>query len=477
MALIPLFFKDSRFKVVVQQAHRLSDAVLSLPVIAALKQNYKYVQVVVICAPESAELFSGHSDVDAVIVAQRQEFGLISNLESIEAQLRDENADVYLELWANLKLAVVARKCGIRIRIGDTTPFMPVHFFTHGVKSGREILTRHESEIGLKILDRLNSISRLPEFTNPVQSSFKQAADELLSRIRQSGKPVVGIDVSTDNSGVKIPPATIRKTAHLLSSSAHVILLGGPENPLVFSDLTSDSLSILFDAPLPLLLAVISQLDAFAGTTSGISQMASYTQRPTVMFIPRKADFPTRIGPVSPVFKILRNDTMCAHSAKQMCAPERCWQWFTPELLTDSILSLIDRKNSTQKWDLKAIKKQHLKASIRALWVVQTPDDYFKAVAIKAELEPVGVLVFPTIVRADGWASILDLIHLCEQYNISVIHGKLNPAVGSIIRGAMGTIRQYVMPQFLNENPLRQRRNGDGLIKLYHQIWDPAATG
>ncbi len=476
MALIPLFFKASRFKVVVQQANTLSDAVLSLPVLAALKQNYKHVQIVVICAPESAELFRNHPDVASVLVVLRNDLGLIRNQEELEVQLRAENADLYLELWSNLKLAILARKCGIRVRIGDTTAFLPIHFFTHGVRSGRDIITRHNAEMSLKILDRLNSISRLPHLQIPVPPLAMDAADEQMATLRKSGNSVVGIDVSTDASGVAIPHDVIRGTVSQLTAKGHhVALFGGLDDQTHFADLAGSNVSLFFDSPLADTFALISKVDVFFGNASGLSQMASYAQRPMLMFLPRKADFPSRVGPLSPVFKVLRQDTLCVHSPKQNCSPNLCWKWLTPDTVVTALTDVLARSKTPSRWTFKAIKTQHLLASIRVLWAVQTPEEYFRAVTLKADLESGGLHIFPILIRGEGWGSVIELIHFCEQYNITVIHGRINPAVGSMIKGVMGTVRQYVMPQVLNENPLRQKRSAENWIRIYHQLWDPAA--
>ncbi len=272
--------------VLVIQTAFLGDAVLTTPLLSALKKNLPGARVTVLCTPETHEIFKGHADVEDVIVFDKR-----TNEKSLKAKWRLVKTlaalrfDLAILPHRSLTSALLARLAGIPRRIGflssqgrwlmtDTVPFQ---WGIHDVDRNLALLSR------LGIENESGILNLRPD---------DQAVAEVEQWLRSSGvqlsQRMVGINAGSVWATKRWLPERFAEVSDRISEelNAQVLFVGSTNDFVLVEEIRASmrtkALNWAGKTNLKQLIAAVAQCSVFLTNDSGPMHIAVATHVPTV---------------------------------------------------------------------------------------------------------------------------------------------------------------------------------------------------
>lgn len=153
--------------IIISRTDAIGDVMLTLPLCGIIKQKYPKVKIIFLGRTYTEDIIKCCEFVDEFINAD-----LLLKMDDTTAtqELKKLNADVFLHIFPNKKLAVLAKKAGIQIRIGTTNRLFHWGKVNSFVRLSRKNSELHESQLNCKLLEPLGihalpSLKELSEFT------------------------------------------------------------------------------------------------------------------------------------------------------------------------------------------------------------------------------------------------------------------------------------------------------------------------
>jgi ADP-heptose:LPS heptosyltransferase len=149
------------------------------------------------------------------------------------------------------------------------------------------------------------------------EAAALEARDWLMQRRGVRTKPLVAMHPGASSREKRWPLDRYRSVAALLEPSSDLLLIEGPAEPGLTTELAlwlrPEGRVLAASLPLRLLAAVLSCCDAYLGNDSGISHLAAALGlRSVVIFGPT---LPEQWSPTGPSVSVLRDPTGCAACA------------------------------------------------------------------------------------------------------------------------------------------------------------------
>ena len=121
--------------------------------------------------------------------------------------------------------------------------------------------------------------------------------------------------------------------------------------------------------PFEELVTLIQKVDFYVGPDTGPTHLASFLNKPLLVFFLKRSLFPTRWGPVSDCFQILRTDDRCSPKCGRVCVPECPSGSVDLETTLATFNELVTDVMTQTKLSDSEKKEVHLKNSVRVLAV------------------------------------------------------------------------------------------------------------
>jgi len=213
-------------RVLVTRLRRIGDAILSLPVLDALRHAFPECAIDYLAEPEPAQAAVGHPAVERVHVLDRSLAALLPASPALLARLRARRYDWVIDLYGNPRTALLTRWTGAPVRVGPERRGRS-HFYTHPLPPTREPLSAIAHH--LRALEALGVAPRAFPPRIHLRETEIQEGRERLSAVLPEGTPRVGIHPGNRWPAKRWPETRFVGLARGLSRlGAAGVILGGP---------------------------------------------------------------------------------------------------------------------------------------------------------------------------------------------------------------------------------------------------------
>jgi ADP-heptose:LPS heptosyltransferase len=302
-------------RILISRTDSIGDVALTLPMCQALRNQF----------PEAKIIFIGKNYTRPVVACFRaiDDFWDIDELLNlpIASQLEKLQADCIIHVFPNKKLAFLAKKARIPLRIG--TSHRVFHLFTCNERPNftRKKSSLHESQLNFHLLAPLG-INEIPSFEALQQLvQFKAIETELPSWLPQSKDEVVILHPKSKGSALEWPLEKYMSLATQLAESGKTVCFTGTEQEgIQFRHLvpvydriidTTGKLS------LEQLIYFISQSNALVACSTGPYHIAGLSGIHALgLFSMRRPIDPGRWRALGPKSKFVVFDATCAACKK-----------------------------------------------------------------------------------------------------------------------------------------------------------------
>ena len=275
----------------------LGDAVLTLPLIANLKEAWPEAEIHYFVRKGLEDLFQAQPEITAVHAfdKQRKHRALSATIRYAFSHIAPLGLDLWVSAHASPRSAVVAIGSGAKTRIGYNKPFLNNMLYSNTVS--RRFNELEEIERLLLLLAPLGLAPRhvWPELA--LSGSARLKADKVWSMggLGLPGRPVMAVHPGSTWETKRWPEEYFSALLRdLLNEDLDIILLAGPDESnlagRIVSPLEPDKkrpgrlFNLAGQLSLPELAAVISRLNLYVGNDSGPLHLA-WTQRVPVVAV------------------------------------------------------------------------------------------------------------------------------------------------------------------------------------------------
>lgn len=334
-------------KIAVWQTAFLGDAVLTLPLLRALKDRFPDAEIDYFVRSGVEPIFEGQPEIARVRpFAKRGKQKSLNAAVRLGWELGQEGFDLWISAHTSLRSAFVSGATGIRRRIGYDKPWFNRFAYTETVN--RRFTELEEIERLMELLQPLGISGPAPKAELVLTDESRQAAEEFWQE-NEFDTPVLGIHPGstwpTKCWPVEYFSDIVRRA---VECGAHVLIFAGPGEEgvaqQVMDGAAADPLRVTNLAGklnLPQLAAYLGKLDAYLTNDSGPMHLAWTQDVPLVaLFGPtvKKLGFFPR-GDNSTVMESTVSCRPCGLHGPKKC-PEghfRCMKELTPDRVWDSL--------------------------------------------------------------------------------------------------------------------------------------------
>lgn len=320
-------------RIILSRTDSIGDVILTLPMAGVIKQKY----------PESHIIFLGKSYTAPVIRTSKyvDEFLDWDELQLAEdpvERLKAIQADTFIHVFPNKTIARLAKKAGIRNRIGTSGRLYHMLTSNQKVFFTRKRSDLHEAQLNLKLLSPLGinrafHVEEIPNFYGLEKiTPLEKGLEALLSR----DKINVILHPKSKGSAKEWGIANFNRLIQILPEDQYHIFITGTEDEgkLLENKLMLDAphvTSLLGKLSLTELISFIAHADAMVAASTGPLHIAAALGIKAIgLFSNRRPIHPGRWKPIGKSAHALVNDSNCTDCSKgkncdciQEIAPER----------------------------------------------------------------------------------------------------------------------------------------------------------
>ena len=335
-------------RILIRATNWVGDAIMTLPALEAVRENFPSSQITVLAKSWVAPLFENHPAVDRVLAFDKGNgagAGVIELLR-VARLIRKERFDLAILFQNAFEAALLAYFGRAKQRVGyktDGRGFM----LTHGVPRTEKVLGIHQVGYYCSMLRAVGCPAR---DRDPVLhlglGVRKQAAGILKSKGIDSSGFVVGLSPGAVFGSAKrwLPDRFAEIGDRVVERwGASVVVFGsGRERAIgdrVCGAMKNEAINLCGKTSLKAAMGTISLCRFFVTNDSGLMHMASALGLPTVAVFGSTDHVTT--GPRGPKTRIVRRAASCAPCLKQECPTDhRCMLDITPEMVWETMEAL-----------------------------------------------------------------------------------------------------------------------------------------
>jgi len=458
-------------KILIQRADRLGDTIFTLPVIEALHNFYPNVQLDMVVSPVGAEIISGHEHIRRYFIISGENAST-GDVKKLARTLQEERYDIYISLWNHPKMALLGKLAKIPVRIGDSSNPTVKWLYTHRIHQRWDDFTRHQVELNLELLTPLGIMNAIPKVHLHTDPDAVKKIQGVLKKKCVENRKVIFIFSATGGTNFPIPERAVMEFAdHAIKTGDYQIVLGGPRQPgsIFYEYVGKHFINLTGQTTMAELIALIKLSDFYVGPDTGPSHIAAFLKRPMLFFSPIKPNPPSRWGPFTPYFSIIRREYMCRHYGTERCEP-KCLSWVSGKVLWSHFKHLEREVMLNHELSFGEQKKWHLLNSYRVLAVAGSEDEFRRLKKEAARLKKEGLTVFVLKLNGIGLMSLLKLITAVLRRNINIVHGRIPRWIQAALGFYMGSVKAYIRPIYVPIT-LNKYIELDDLLEVYHDRW------
>lgn len=334
--------------ILVRATNWVGDAVMTLPALEAVRENFPSSSITVLAKPWVVPLFENHPVVDRVLAFNKGQ-GLLAALGEmirIIKLIRKSNFDLAIIFQNAFEAALLTCLGGVGFRLGYNTDGRGL-LLTHRVIRTEEVLKVHQVEYYLSILRAVGWAATSRDPTLYVAREYLQKARLIIDEngIKQ-GDFLIGLNPGAIFGGAKRWPADrFAKIGDLAVRNwgAKVMVMGSRSEMDICKNLCASmrhkALNLCGRTSLGEAMGLISQCRFFVTNDSGLMHIAAGLGVPTVaIFGPTD---PVATGPRGPKTRIIKHDIKCSPCLEPECPTDhRCMLSIEPEQVWEEMRDL-----------------------------------------------------------------------------------------------------------------------------------------
>jgi ADP-heptose:LPS heptosyltransferase len=463
--------KRRPIKILLQRADRLGDTIFTLPVIEALHNFYPNVQLDMVVSPIGAEIISGHPYITRYYVINGEKAST-SDVKKLASSLIKESYDVYISLWNHPKMALLGKFAKIPVRIGDSSNPTLKWLYTHRIHQRWDDFTRHQVELNLELLTPLGIMNAIPKIHLHTDPDAVAKMQTVMKEKCAPDRKVIFIFSATGGTNLPIPEKAVMEFSEAaIKTGDYQIVIGGPRKAgsLFYDYEGTHFINMVGQTSMSELMALITLSDFYLGPDTGPSHIAAFFNKPMLFFSPIKPNPPSRWGPFTGYFSIVRREYVCRHTATERCT-SKCLSWINGGVLWSHFKHLEREVMLNHELRFGEQKKWHLLNSYRVLAVATNNDEFRELKTVAKVLKKDGLVVFVIKLNGRGVMSLIKLINTVLRRNINVIHGRVPKWILGALSFYIGAVKAYTRPIYLPVT-LNKYIEVDDLLEIYLDRW------
>lgn len=338
-------------KIGVWQTAFLGDAVLTIPLLKAIKTRYPDAEIHLFVRGGVESIFKGQPEITQVhSFAKRGKQKALTAAIRLGREIGQQGFDLWISAHKSFRSALVAGATGIQRRIGYDTPWFNRMAYTETVP--RRFDELEEVERLFQLLTPLGISTPAPK-TELILDPEAQKDADFFWEANCTDKPVLGIHPGSTWPTKCWPTdyfSEIIKKAD--ADGVQVLLFAGPDEKDVAKKVydgagPNSAINLAGVLSLPQLAAYIGKLDAYLTNDSGPMHLAWAQDTPLVaLFGPtvRKLGFFPR-GPHSTVLEIPLDCRPCGLHGPRKCPKGHhdCMRKLSPDMVWDALKKRLDK--------------------------------------------------------------------------------------------------------------------------------------
>ena len=337
--------KSNINNILIRATNWVGDAVMTLPALEAVRENFQSASITVLARPWVAPVFENHPAVNDIIIYNRHdgfkknisEFFHLSNL------IRKNRYDLAILFQNAFEAALLAYTGRVIYRLGFDSDGRGL-LLTHGIKRSSEIFSVHQVEYYLSIL---KAVGLSAESRNPVihlsEKDIAKAQNLLESEGISKNDFILGISPGAIFGNAKRWPfERFAKIADMASErwGAKVIILGSKKEKDIGDQMAgimrNNAIDFCGNTSLGEAMGLIAKSSFFVTNDSGLMHVAAALGVPTLAIFGSTDHVAT--GPRGSKTKIIRHDIACSPCLKPECPTDfKCMLSIEPEEVWDEM--------------------------------------------------------------------------------------------------------------------------------------------
>lgn len=338
-------------KIFVRATNWIGDAVMSLPALRAIRQQFPDAQITVVAKPWVADLYSRESFADEVV---RYSAATLREKFQFAKELRPRKFDTAILLQNAFDAALLAFAAGIPNRIGYNKDGRRLLLTTSVPLPKKGSIPRHERFYYLEMLRRAGILPTLPECDAIRLEGALEASSAGRDRFREHeiAGPVIGLSPGAAYGTAKrwLPQRFAESGARVAAArGASMALFGSKqerdlcEEVLLWAREIQSGLTIRNFAGQTTLnefIELAAACELFLTNDSGSMHIASALGIPTVAIFGATDDEAT--GPTGPLARVVRETVDCSPCLLRTCPIDhRCMTRVTVGRVAETALKLL----------------------------------------------------------------------------------------------------------------------------------------
>ena len=325
--------------ILIRTTNWVGDAVMTLPALEAVKDNFPDSSITILARPWVVPLFEDHPCVNSVFVFHKREgaFNAWGEFLRVGKEIRKRHFDMAILFQNAFEAALLALLGKCPIRAGYNTDGRGI-LLTHSIPRKSEVMKLHQVEYYLELLRGmgLRATSRQPEIH--LAGKHEKDAETLLgAKGIGPGTVLVGLGPGAMyGSAKRWPPERFARVADWAAEQwgAQVVTLGSGNEKEICRELCSLARHKIHNfcgnTTLREAIGIISYCALFLTNDSGLMHIAAALGVPTLAIFGSTDHVAT--GPMGARTAIVRHDIECAPCLRTECPTDhRCMLSIEPE--------------------------------------------------------------------------------------------------------------------------------------------------
>ncbi len=341
-------------KLLIRSTNWIGDAVMTTPAIRAIRRNFPEAEITLLALPWVADIFAASPHIDHLMLYERQgrHQGLAGKVR-LAADLRSQGFDGAILLQNAFEAAFITALARIPARGGYTTDGRRL-LLTHGVRRDRAILSQHQVQYYLAMLQGLGLDCGGPDTLELfLPAETEQWAAGRLAEWRRPGSPVIGLNPGAAYGPAKRWPGEkyARLAEQLAVHTGATLLIFGTgadqESAAAIRQRVAKTQQTCLDltgrTTLAEAMALIRECDLFITNDSGLMHVAAALGTSLVAIFGSTDHLAT--GPYCSGAAVVRRELACSPCKKTHC-PEghfRCMEEISVQEVVQAGLGLLDQ--------------------------------------------------------------------------------------------------------------------------------------
>jgi ADP-heptose:LPS heptosyltransferase len=287
-------------KILVIRNDKIGDFMLAWPAFALLKKQYPGTEITALVPDYTAPLARQCEWIDEVLIDQRRN-KFIDDIQALTTKIKNNDYDVSISLFSEVRTAVALRLAGVKTRIGPATKLAQL-FLNKKLKQNRSLSLKPEYEYNLDLVRYFIKLNNQEPVTSQHAPylNFDQTETERIKTTLQNEHAIshdtklVMIHPGTGGSAINLPLNDYAELANCIAATKKVyfIITAGPgelENAKYLSTLLHTPHHIHYSkGNIVDFCKFISIADIFISGSTGPLHIAGALNIRTVAFYPSR---------------------------------------------------------------------------------------------------------------------------------------------------------------------------------------------